>query len=157
MRCTNGGCTKPTYRGTECFRCWCGTKWDSMKARVENRAGRYDLWSGKELGFTRREFIEWAMLNPPPKEMVKPSVDRIDSELGYTFSNIRWLEASQNSRGPHRGIPLDVRYCTQCKQYKTLNTDNFGTNSGNRQGFQSYCIECRRAYNRSRYAGLRAS
>jgi hypothetical protein len=119
-----------------------------MKARVENRAGNYKYWAGKELGFTRREFIAWAIANPPPSGMDKPSVDRIDSARGYTFDNIRWLDSRVNSRGTQRDIPLTHRRCAICKEVKELNSDNFSSNSGKNIPFQHYCRPCKLGYDR---------
>lgn len=146
MRCNNGGCTKPVYRGKECYRCWAGTKWDSMKQRVENRRGQYPQWAGKKLECGRRDFIAWAYANPPPAEMRQPSIDRIDASIGYSIANIRWLEARQNSRNRAHDIPLTHRRCTRCGEIKELNSDNFHRNGRDHLGFQFHCRACRKLH-----------
>jgi len=150
MHCNNGDCKRPIYRGTECFKCWAGTKWDSMKQRVENRRGNYPQWQGKSLEFTRREFVAWALANPPPPEMERPSVDRIDAERGYLFGNIRWLEFSQNCRNQQHDVPAGLKRCPRCGETKPLTLEFFGVNRAKRNGagFQEYFHPCRRAYSR---------
>lgn len=143
MHCNNGGCKREVYRGTECYRCWCGTKWDSMKARAENKRNHYPQWAGLALGIYRQEFIRWAEKNRPPVEMKQPSIDRIDSSLGYYVGNIRWLEARQNSRNRAHNVPLSHRLCQRCGGIKELNRSNFHFNRSNPLGFQTYCIPCR--------------
>jgi hypothetical protein len=97
--CSSGGCRKKKYLDqSECFKCWLGTKWGTMKQRTENRNGHYSTWDGLPLGMTRKEFVAWGLSNPPPDDMVMPSVDRINDALGYVFGNIQWLERDQNSR-----------------------------------------------------------
>ena len=98
-QCTNGDCTRPKYRITsECFHCWLGTKWDSMKQRTDNKRNYYPGWSGLPLKFTRKEFVAWGLKNPPPENMDQPSVDRIEDLLGYVPGNIQWLSRNENSR-----------------------------------------------------------
>jgi hypothetical protein len=143
--CNNGGCTRPVYRGKECYRCWLGTKWDSMKARVENKRNHYPQWAGVALGINRSEFIVWGLRNPPALSMLQPSIDRIDSGKGYWLTNIQWLEARQNSRGAQKNVPLDRRRCIRCKKVKRLDRQYFHFNRANRLGFQSICIPCRSA------------
>ena len=141
--CNNGGCTRPVYRGTECYRCWCGTKWDSMKQRTENRNGHYPQWEGVPLTVTRREFIEWAQQNQPPEDMGLPSIDRIVGHLGYSLGNIQWMESRQNSRGGAKNIPLSHRKCPRCETVLELSSVNFHRNRKNPLGYQTYCKPCR--------------
>lgn len=145
-RCTNGGCTKPLYSGKECFRCWLGTKWDSMQQRVRNRDGHYHTYEGIPLGFNRKEFIQWGIDNPPPLGMLKPSIDRIEPRYGYVFGNIRWLSVSKNASGPQRDIPDGFKSCPRCKNVYRLHSDFFPPRK-KRWGaqFDSYCHSCLKA------------
>lgn len=147
-RCKNGGCTKAYYRAGMCYRCWSGVKWDSMRARVENRHGRkdYALWTGLPLKFTRREFIAWAASNRPSPDLAMPSIDRIDSALGYVPGNIRWLEMRQNSLNRQHDIPLSHRRCPLCHAVLPLTAENFHRNKSDQLGFNSYCRRCRSAH-----------
>jgi hypothetical protein len=67
------------------------------------------LYKGLSL-LDRKQFYDWAK---PNKEFIKlfkewesanydrklcPTVDRIDSSIGYELSNIRWITHSENSR-----------------------------------------------------------
>jgi hypothetical protein len=147
--CNNGGCTKPVYRGKECYRCWLGTKWDSMKARVENKRNHYPQWAGISLGISRADFIVWGFYRSPPADMKHPSIDRIKSALGYIDGNIQWLEARQNSRGGRKNVPLTHRYCTRCGKTKPLTSEFFNKNSSRwKMGFQAYCRPCQKDYSR---------
>lgn len=53
------------------------------------------LWSKKNSDFLKL-FCEWEKNNY--KCSITPSIDRIDSSLGYEMSNIRWIEHKENSR-----------------------------------------------------------
>jgi len=94
--CSNGGCTRPIYRGKRCYRCWVGDKWTSMWQRVNNSNKNCPSYVGIPFKITRSEFVRWAIENPPPINMDWPSVDRIISAEGYSLSNIRWLEFRRN-------------------------------------------------------------
>lgn len=144
--CNNGGCTRAVYRGKECFKCWLGTKWDSMKQRVENKRGHYPHWSGITFTIGRKEFVAWGLENPPPTDMKDPSVDRIISANGYVAGNIQWLPFLQNSRNKAKDVPMSHRRCTRCGQVKELSLENFHRNASNPLGFQSYCKSCRSSY-----------
>ncbi len=142
--CSNGGCRRePRYKITsECFHCWLGTKWDSMKQRTDNKRNYYPGWQGLPLGFTRKEFVAWGLQNPPLDDMERPSVDRIDSSIGYVWGNIQWLSVIQNSRNKQKDVSLDMRRCPKCKEIKKLCHENFHRNN-KALGFQHYCKPCR--------------
>jgi hypothetical protein len=148
--CRNGGCTKPTYRGRVCFRCWAGIKWTSIRQRVENKNGNNRSYEGVPLGFTREQLIQWVMDNPPPAEMDVPSIDRIRPELGYVPGNIRWLERNKNSAGHRADVPDGLRVCSRCNKTMPLNEQHFGrTTKRWSGGFAHYCRECNRAYKKA--------
>jgi len=83
-----------------------------MKKRVEGRcveSKKYPhLWIGKEL-VNRELFIKWSLGNKKLKKLHKewvehnydrclsPSIDRIDTNKGYSIENMRWVTASENS------------------------------------------------------------
>lgn len=52
-------------------------------------------WSLLDQGFNLL-FDSWTKAGFPRK--ISPSIDRIDSSLGYELSNIRWITHSENSR-----------------------------------------------------------
>ena len=142
--CTNGDCTRPVYRGKDCFRCWAGVKWYSITQRLRNANGKCKSYVGVPLGFTRAEFIQWVIDNPPPWDMEKPSIDRIKPELGYVPGNIRWLELRKNSAGPNRDLPDGLRRCAICRGTKPF----YSFPMGARGLRSSYCKPCNRAYQR---------
>jgi len=68
-----------------------------------------ELYVGLEL-LTKSEFIQWSYNNLDLQKLFvnwvannfdtrfTPSIDRIDSKLGYTLNNIRWVTHAENSR-----------------------------------------------------------
>lgn len=143
--CRNGGCTSQVvYRGKYCFRCWAGVKWTSIVQRLENKTGHCNSYVGIPIDFTREELISWVLNNPPPKDMQKPSIDRIIPELGYTKGNIRWLEFRKNASGPNRDLPDGYRRCAICAVVKLATNEFFPFGKSGR--FSSYCKPCNRVY-----------
>lgn len=82
----------------------------NMRGRVEGiQSLKAHLYKGLYL-LPRDDFYAWAMsndnfhtlyndwVNNNYDRKLTPSVDRIDPQLGYTVSNIRWLTHSENSR-----------------------------------------------------------
>lgn len=81
----------------------------NMKSRVLGiQKQKAHLYEGKEL-LPKEEFYAWAKSKKFYKmyavycdsgrdRRLAPTVDRIDSSLGYTVSNMRWLTHSENSR-----------------------------------------------------------
>jgi hypothetical protein len=82
----------------------------NMESRVTGvQALKYHLYKGKYL-LPREEFYEWAKGNPDFDRLhddwvksgylrkLAPSVDRIDSEKGYSIDNMEWVTHSENSR-----------------------------------------------------------
>lgn len=85
----------------------------NMKSRVDGvQKLKFHLYDGKEL-FNKEEFYSWALDQPEFLKLfndysasnynrkLAPSVDRVDSSLGYTFDNVEWVTMSENSR---RGV-----------------------------------------------------
>jgi|TARA_R110000737_G_C14519523_1_gene475140 hypothetical protein len=82
--------------------------YNNMNRRVRGYVKPH-LYNGLEL-CTREEFYSWSSTNESfvllYKEWVdsdysrslSPSIDRIDSSLGYTFENMQWITLSENSR-----------------------------------------------------------
>lgn len=105
----------------ECFRAW--TKeyektqdgflmrvYRNMKSRITGiQKAKFHLYEGKYL-LTKQEFYDWAKSSDTFYTLFKtyessnfdrklaPSVDRINSEIGYTKENIEWVTHSENSR-----------------------------------------------------------
>jgi hypothetical protein len=45
-----------------------------------------------------------------------------------------------------------TRRCSKCKQIKELNEDNFARKNIGKDGFDSRCKACKKAYDKERYA-----
>lgn len=82
----------------------------NMQSRITGvQKHKHHLYEGKEL-LGREEFYEWAMADPEFHRLFEawcasgyerklaPSVDRIDSGLGYIVGNMEWVTHSENSR-----------------------------------------------------------
>ncbi len=143
--CNNGGCTRPIYRGKECFRCWAGTKWTSVWQRIQNKNGHNPYYEKIPLNVSQVELINWIIQNPPPLDMERPSIDRIDNSKGYELNNIRWLEHRINSRGLQRDIPEGFKKCSRCGEIKPR-TYLYWSPSGDY--WQGKCRLCKLNYDR---------
>lgn len=82
----------------------------NMESRVNGiQRKKHHLYRGKEL-FSREEFYFWAKSSAVFHEMfyqweysgydrkMTPSVDRVNSGLGYSIGNVEWVTHSENSR-----------------------------------------------------------
>lgn len=103
----NDKCTKEyekTYKG------YLVRMYRNMKSRVMGvQKEKCHLYKGKEI-LPKDIFYEWALNNPNYKvlfdnykdngynQKLAPSVDRINSSLGYTLGNIEFVTHSENSR-----------------------------------------------------------
>lgn len=83
----------------------------NMQSRVDGvQAEKHHLYAGKPISFSREGFYEWALSSDDFYRLfdaweasgydrkLTPSVDRIDSDLGYEFDNMEWVTHSENSR-----------------------------------------------------------
>ena len=90
----------------------------NMQSRVTGvQSKKAHLYLGKYL-LPRDQFYKWAKSSEDFKEMFKiwvasgydrkltPTVDRIDSSIGYKLDNMQWLTHSENSR---KGALSDAR------------------------------------------------
>lgn len=80
----------------------------NMQSRVEG-IQKAHLYEGKDL-LDRESFYQWALTSNDFHSLFKsyeesaydrklaPSVDRVDSEKGYTLDNMEWVTHSENSR-----------------------------------------------------------
>lgn len=81
----------------------------NMKSRIQGiQKQKYHLYADKEL-LSKEAFYSWAIDHPDFLKMfsewegsgyarkLTPAVDRKESSIGYTLSNIQWLTHSQNS------------------------------------------------------------
>lgn len=81
-----------------------------MKGRVSGQpSNKNHLYKDKPL-MSKEDFLQWASESPEFhslfekykqegfKRTLAPSVDRVDSDGGYTMGNVRWLTSSENSR-----------------------------------------------------------
>lgn len=81
----------------------------NMKSRIEGvQTKKHHLYKGKDL-LSKKGFYEWADSSPEFHRLfaayeasgyerrLAPSVDRIDSAIGYVLPNLRWVTMSQNS------------------------------------------------------------
>lgn len=82
----------------------------NMQSRIEGvTRTKAHLYNGLNL-LAREEFYCWAMSDPTFYSLFEnwensgyirklaPSVDRIDSSIGYTLDNMEWVTMSENSR-----------------------------------------------------------
>ena len=80
-----------------------------MRRRVEGRQSKNpERWAGKPI-LPRETFYEWSKNHPDFLRLFKrwkmsshdtkltPSINRMDSDKGYTLDNIEWITHSQNS------------------------------------------------------------
>ena len=85
-------------------------KYRNMKSRITGvQKAKQHLYAGKDL-LSKDDFYNWANGSNDFIELfnsyvdsgydmkLAPTVDRIDSSLGYTIDNMRWLTHSENSR-----------------------------------------------------------
>lgn len=82
----------------------------NMESRIKGvQKQKFYLYKDKEL-LSREDFYNWATDNLQFKELFKnyensnydrkqaPSVDRVNSDLGYTINNMEFVTMSENSR-----------------------------------------------------------
>lgn len=82
----------------------------NMKSRIIGvQKQKFHLYRDKEL-LEKESFYKWALTDPNFYELwdayqasnfdrkLAPSVDRINSSLGYTEANMEWVTHSENSR-----------------------------------------------------------
>lgn len=105
------------HRRYNFLRIWC-KRYYHMTARHNGNATHYSHSEGKGI-MTKEEFFEWCK---HPDQMavfvgiyfdwmtadfplgLSPSIDRIDSELGYVAGNIQWLTFDQNTEKNHKHV-----------------------------------------------------
>lgn len=103
---------KQYYKKTgKTFIKYLSNKYTSMICRTQYKKSNrhYQYYIGVRVLFSREEFILWGKNNKDYKRLYKtyallgfprasaPSIDRIDSDLHYSFDNIQWMTQSQNS------------------------------------------------------------
>ncbi len=99
-----------------------------MKARIKG-VGVWKRYGGLEI-CSKKDFLEWtlgrstyrtlfrAWMKSCKEPRLTPSIDRIDTKLGYTLDNMQWLEFGLNCQkacfehrrktiGLYRGVYLD--------------------------------------------------
>ncbi|MNU96646.1 hypothetical protein D3C71_866910 [compost metagenome] len=82
----------------------------NMQSRVDGvQKAKHHLYQGKSI-LDREVFYDWALGSSEFYKLfgdyresgferkLSPSVDRIDSSLGYEISNMEWVTMSENSR-----------------------------------------------------------
>jgi len=120
--------------------------YSSMRARVlgqDHQSKKYPkLWLDKEL-LSREEFYNWAISCEELRILYMewvisgyqykfvPTIDRINSDLGYSISNIRWVTFSDNAKNVKKSI--STRKCKilgcnkkhQAKDYCILHYEKY--------------------------------
>jgi len=89
----------------------------NMKSRINGiQLTKFHLYAGKEL-LDKEEFYIWAKNSSKFWELFKeyedsnydrklaPSVDRVNSKLGYNINNMEWVTHSENSRRANYNKP----------------------------------------------------
>lgn len=109
LRQQNGNKHTKNYEKTK--RGFLMRKYHHMKGRIEGHSyypGAY-MWAGKEL-LPKEDFYKWAMDNKDfhtlwdkwvesgYERKLCPSVDRIDSSIGYTIPNMQFVTFSVNCK-----------------------------------------------------------
>ena len=84
------------------------SKWRLMRDRVLNKNGDHGCYDGLDV-LDRSDFIEWAMSDDAFESMytdyaasnfdkkLVPTIDRIDTSIGYVIGNMRFVSYSKNS------------------------------------------------------------
>lgn len=95
-------------------------RYADMKARVEGRSTNRSHSQGKEL-LSKAEFEEWCISQPHFtiflviymdwvrsgfNMLLAPSIDRVDSALGYTSDNMQWMTFVENCEKNNKD-PID--------------------------------------------------
>ena len=144
----NGLCTKcnnTAESGVYCYRHRLTAVYYNIYHRCNNtyKYKKNKSYEGKELGFTREEFIEWGMSNKP-LNISRPSIGRIDHDKGYFLDNIQWEELSNNSRKHCKQIDIDEGYkkCPNCDIVFEMTTEYFHVNKSQYSGLSSWCKKC---------------
>lgn len=83
--------------------------YDNMSQRIKGNQKKSNLYIGKEI-VSKQDFYNWANNNNDFDILFEqwkesnydrkftPSIDRINSNKGYTFDNMEWVTHSENSR-----------------------------------------------------------
>jgi hypothetical protein len=95
----------------------------NMKSRINGvQWAKFHLYAGKEL-LDKEEFYTWAKNSSKFWELFKeyedsnydrklaPSVDRVNSKLGYNINNMEWVTHSENSRRANYNKPRVQAKC----------------------------------------------
>lgn len=123
-----------THQNNGTINSYLSSSYSGMKRRVEGRhVHNRGNWKGKPI-LPRDVFVQWAKNHPDFLSLYKryvmndfdrklaPSINRIDSNKGYTLDNMEWLTSSQNS-----GLASSVRKMnSRAKKvvYKLLGVSN---------------------------------
>jgi hypothetical protein len=88
-------------------------KYRNMQSRVTGvQKVKYHLYKGLSI-LNRKDFYEWSLNSKTFKDLFNewvknnydmklcPSVDRLDSSIGYELPNMEWVTHSENSRRSH--------------------------------------------------------
>jgi hypothetical protein len=103
------------------------TRYSDMRARCVNKNVRhYNRYGGRgiECRITREEFIEWFLKNANGDFSL--SVDRIDNDGHYEFSNMQLITVGENSRKARRESDVKkppvfhIRVCIGDKKFNSM-------------------------------------
>jgi len=122
------------------------SSWTNMNIR----AGKYrhlqtvnkcKTYDDIEILFTRQEYKSFCIKN---EELIlnlkKPSVDRIDKNIGYELSNIQFIELEDNIVKDKTVFKNGLGICSVCKQSKL--EDHFAKDGRRKLGRSSICKIC---------------
>lgn len=157
------------------------SRWRTLIQRCENPNNkRFHDYGGRGIYVCKKwrksfeTFAAWCDATYEPGK----SLDRINNDGPYSPQNCRWATASEQQRNRRRGTPAqaratvarvqgwvkhlrsiygdpdsrDVKHCPGCRSWVPVT--GFKANSTARDGRDSYCLPCRRAYDRE-YARAR--
>jgi hypothetical protein len=134
--------------------------WRNMNIRCANGAYRMDTPRNKSyanvfIEMTRDAYRDWCLANRATIESLKrPSIDRIDSRLGYHIGNIQVIELVDNMRKDRTKFRNGMCVCFKCKGQKR--EDEFVRDSRRPNGRTTICRPCERArsHERNRRLGI---
>ena len=122
------------------------SSWTNMNIR----AGKYrhlqtvdkcNTYNNVEILFTRQEYKSFCIKN---EELIlslnRPSVDRIDKNIGYELSNIQFIELEDNIIKDKTVFKNGLGTCSVCKQSKP--EDEFAKDRRRKLGRSSICKTC---------------
>lgn len=122
------------------------SSWTNMNIRAGKYAhlqtiNKCKTYAAALISFTREQYKEFCLAN---QELIlnftRPSIDRIDKNLGYDLSNIQFIELSDNIRKDKTIFKDGLGICSICKESKP--EEQFVKDKRRANGRGSLCKPC---------------